>query len=682
MKVHTTGRFARCLVFLRPSIFFVLLLSFVVFVPQKPVYAATITVTTVNDTVDAGECTSLTPTALPGPDGVISLREAICAANQTVEADVITFAVNGVFVLSGTVNDDNNVGGDLDIKRSLTIQGNGIDNTIIDGGNIERIFDVFPTASTTFTLLNLTLRNGDVRNVSFKDGGAIYLHTNVTSEFNSIRVINNFSGANGAIENRGHLTINNSTISENQTATNNGGGLHNTGTLTITNSTISNNMAMGSGGGISSQGSLIITNSTISGNATNGDGGGVHVFMGDATLNNVTITNNTADIDNNGIGLGGGLARGDGTVTLHNTIVAGNFNSITTVRDEISGMVANTSSYNLIGISTGLTGMTNGVNSNLIGSLMTPINPLLGALADNGGPTFTHALLSGSPALDSGNNATCAATDQRGNARPFNGVCDRGAFELYVAPTQTPTSTATPTNTPTNTPTSTATATSTPTSTPTSTATATATSTPTNTPTATATPTSTPTNTPTATNTPTDTPTATATATNTPTNTPTATATATSTPTQTPTNTPTATITPQPGPRLIHLPIVQDITGITISPMSVVEVLNRPVLQQGEVFLTMTLTLPDLLPTTGSFYISSNPNSLEPAMVDDQITLLSGGTIIFRHDYGANGPPLPALVEIPQEQLAPWAGQTISIELQDVHGDVVSASPLYIVWAP
>ncbi len=96
----------------------------------------------------------------------------------------------------------------------------------------------------------------------------------------------------------------------------------------------------------------------------------------------------------------------------------------------------------------------------------------------------------------------------------------------------------------------------------------------------------------------------------------------------------------------------------------------------------MTLTLPDLLPTTGSFYISSNPNSLEPAMVDDQITLLSGGTIIFRHDYGANGPPLPALVEIPQEQLAPWAGQTISIELQDVHGDVVSASPLYIVWAP
>ena len=92
-------------------------------------------------------------------------------------------------------------------------------------------------------------------------------------------------------------------------------------------------------------------------------------------------------------------------------------------------MVAS-SSYNLVGDGTGSVGLTNGVNNNQVGSGASPINPQLGPLADNGGPTFTHALLPASPAINTANNATCAATDQRGIARPFGGVCDIGAFEF------------------------------------------------------------------------------------------------------------------------------------------------------------------------------------------------------------------------------------------------------------
>ena len=82
--------------------------------------------------------------SLPGPDGQTSLREAVCAANNNAGADTITFSVNGTFALTGAANEDNGGSGDLDIKQSLAINGNGAANTIIDGSGTERIFDVFP----------------------------------------------------------------------------------------------------------------------------------------------------------------------------------------------------------------------------------------------------------------------------------------------------------------------------------------------------------------------------------------------------------------------------------------------------------------------------------------------------------------------------------------------------------
>lgn len=455
--------------------------------PQAPV--ASITVTTTADTIDsAANCAGVTIGSLPGPDGQTSLREAICAANTNVGADTISFSLNGTFVLTGAANEDNGGSGDYDIKQSLTISGNGQTNTIIDGGGIERIFDVFPSAASTFAISNMTLRNGDTRTASFKEGGAMYLHNNVTTTIQNVSVTNNFSGSNGAIENRGTLTINNSTISGNQTLPVSGsvvgGGIHNVGTMsinattissntvrgegggiatttgaavtvTITNSLISNNRAsitgggLGNGGGISTtgnQGTINITNSTISGNTSENNGGGIH----DASINvssqvnllSVTVTNNTADFDNNGTGTGGGAFQQTAGLNLRNTIVAGNFNSTPATRDDISGAVNGTNSFNLVGDGTGLSGMTNGVNSNQVGSGASPINPLLSPLANNGGPTATHATISGSPAIDQG-NAFGLTTDQRAIVRPSDlpGVppapggdnSDIGAFERSVS---------------------------------------------------------------------------------------------------------------------------------------------------------------------------------------------------------------------------------------------------------
>jgi hypothetical protein len=441
--------------------------------------AATIVVTTTADGFDAaGTPAAITLASLPGPDGLVTLREAVCAANNNPGADLITFSINGTFILTGVANEDNGGSGDLDIKQSLTIQGNGAANTIIDGNSIERIFDVFPSAASTFDVTGLTLQHGDTRLAAFKEGGAIYLHNNVTALISGCRIINNFSGANGAIENRGTLTITNSDLSGNQTipvsGSVGGGGLHNAGPLTIVNSTITNNGVRGEGGGIATttaagtvvtivntliagntasatggglgngggvsttgnQGAINIIDCTISDNHADNNGGGAYFVTpgggtGNANLSSVTVANNTADFDNNGTGAGGGVAQNTAAVTLRNTIVASNFNSVVSVRDDISGAMVASSSFNLIGDGTGSSGLANGVNNNQIGSGASPIDAKLGSSQNNGGLSRTCALLTGSPAVNAGSNGLLPTDsfdlDADGNTSEVLPVDQRGA---------------------------------------------------------------------------------------------------------------------------------------------------------------------------------------------------------------------------------------------------------------
>ncbi|MCH7720171.1 MAG: hypothetical protein IH988_04165, partial [Planctomycetes bacterium] len=148
-------------------------------------------------------------------------------------------------------------------------------------------------------------------------------------------------------------------------------------------------------------------------------------------LINNTVTGNAAT--SNSVSEGGGIYNSGGAVNLTNTIVA--LNTTATSDPDVSGPFTSQGN-NLIGDGTGSTGFTDGVNSDQVGTGGSPINPLLGPLQDNGGSTSTHALLTGSPAIDAGNNTGVPATDQRGFARIVDGdldgtaTIDIGAFEF------------------------------------------------------------------------------------------------------------------------------------------------------------------------------------------------------------------------------------------------------------
>ncbi len=218
-----------------------------------------------------------------------------------------------------------------------------------------------------------------------------------------------------------------------------GGGVYNQGSFTATNSTISRNRSLGDGAGIYNEGMLELTQVTISRNGqffADMGGGGIY-NVGDAVISNSTITINT--------GLFGGLGNDAmGTVILTSTIIAGNFFigfvAPRSPSPDVVGAIDPSSSFNLIGNGSSLTGIMNGVNNNIIGTASNPIDPRLRPISDNGGPTLTHALLPDSPALNAGDNPLDLDFDQRGTpfVREFgSGIdpnqTDIGAFELQSA---------------------------------------------------------------------------------------------------------------------------------------------------------------------------------------------------------------------------------------------------------
>ena len=193
-----------------------------------------------------------------------------------------------------------------------------------------------------------------------------------------------------------------------------GGGIFNQGNLTLTNVTISGNAASVApgGGGIYNSGTMTVTNTTISGNSAPNSSGGIFNTHGPVTFTNVTFANNGT-----GINPGGNAAN----ITLQNTIIADSCTSAVT-----------SAGYNLDGGTTCDLKQTDDLSG---------VNPLLGLLQINApGNTATHALRSGSPAIDRIPATDCPATDQRGVARPVphGGLCDIGAYEAAAtAPTVT-----------------------------------------------------------------------------------------------------------------------------------------------------------------------------------------------------------------------------------------------------
>jgi hypothetical protein len=231
----------------------------------------------------------------------------------------------------------------------------------------------------------------------------------------------------------GAVVLRNCSITNNDSVE--GGGIWNAGSLAVTNCLISGNVAAYSepgelGAGIYNVGFAIFENTTISRNFAQGAGGGIW-NGGSVRLLNCTVASNTAIQRVYLQSGGGGISSDTRAVSLSkNSIIAGNYSydtNQTLIPDDISGYLQ-TFGHNLV-LSTNGWSKVGFDRTDLLG-----VDPMLGPLQDNGGPTWTHALLQGSPAIDAGDPNGAPAYDQRGVPRPQGPGVDIGAFEFQYPP--------------------------------------------------------------------------------------------------------------------------------------------------------------------------------------------------------------------------------------------------------
>jgi IPTL-CTERM motif/Chlamydia polymorphic membrane protein (Chlamydia_PMP) repeat len=432
-------------------------------------YAATFTVTNLNDS------------------GAGSLRDAINQANITAGADTINFTVTGTITLTT---------GGLSIQDDVTITGPGAASlTVVPTANYVAFY--LADSNPNVTISGLTIQGNGGTNSN--DGGAITNHYsgNLTVQ-NSVISGNKTSGRGGAIYNyAGTVNIVNSVLTGNQ-AGGKGGAIYNgDGNVNITNSAVSGNTATGGGAIFSNYGAVSFVGSTVSGNQASGapgsSGGALYATNGTVTIQNSTFSGNTAFYDGGALwtryapvtitnstfsgnvaqeGGGGAVAFEYATVNLVSTILA-NSQDIAGTRDLFQftvGVAGVNGHHRVLGMhkvtktgtrpagKTKVTrashtagmphtsvmpvnatnsliendgGFINGTNiNNILGQ-----DPALGPLANNGGPTLTHALLAGSPAIDKGSNPNALAFDQRGSpfVRTSGTQTDIGAFEVQGA---------------------------------------------------------------------------------------------------------------------------------------------------------------------------------------------------------------------------------------------------------
>ena len=348
------------------------------------------------------------------------------ACKTISNAILLTLPGDLIFVAAATYHEG------LFIPFNLKIIGSGAKTTIIDGGGISQVAVVGSEPKVPVTLSRMTFRNGGGQ----ADGGGIYNCFGTLTVTDSI-ITNNKIRSGGGSDGYGAgiyncpsstLTLINTTVSNNSALI--GGAICNGGTLTIINSTLSGNVArQHEGGGIANYGTLTITNSTFSGNIARPSllgsvaggilNGGLFQSAGTLAINNSTLSGNVARG-----GKGSGIFNVKGsTVVLQNSIVANNTGG------NCHGTITSRG-YNLSG--------DDSCRFHSAGDL-NRTDPKLGRLQNNGGPTQTIPLLSGSPAIDSGNPGGCTdgrghllKTDQRGKPRPDredSGGCDRGAYE-------------------------------------------------------------------------------------------------------------------------------------------------------------------------------------------------------------------------------------------------------------
>jgi Chlamydia polymorphic membrane protein (Chlamydia_PMP) repeat len=399
----------------------------------RPVDFASIANATGGDGSDIGAFEmQYSPVTSIADNGPGTLRDALAATGNGGTIDAT--GVSGTITLTS---------GQLSVSNSVTILGPGPRTLTVSGNHASRVFYV---TGTNVTIRGLTIANGQ----SALNGAGI-----------------NAAASPGSV-----ATVSDCIITNNSTTVD-GGGIYNNASviMTITNCTICGNSASAWGGGIYNHGEsgrmakMTINTSTVSGNSAASGGGIINFgFSGSATLtvDASTISSNSASSDRGGGVYNLGNYSGSASLTINACTFSGNSASFGggifnegyegSATLEIADTILNASAaggniFNLYGtvISDGYNLSSDGADGFLTAT-GDQINtaPLLGPLQDNGGPTWTHALLAGSPAIDQGKTnaipALACATDQRGLARRVDNPylanaadgdgSDIGAFEV------------------------------------------------------------------------------------------------------------------------------------------------------------------------------------------------------------------------------------------------------------
>ncbi len=431
---------------------------------------AVINVSTTADVVDASAANLNSVAGLisnPGPDGEISLREAIIASEADAGADEIQLA-SQTYTLSLAGSGDN---GDLDISDDLTIRGAGPAVTKIDASGIDRTMEI---SAGTVQIEGVTLTGGESPNAksgggvlltggtltlndvvlsdnsstgatggglyadsgsslfiydsvfrnnmadpdgapNYKDGGALYVLGDATLE--RVTFQNNKGDRGGAIHNHGSLQMTDVWFMNN-TASSSGGAIDNHGgtSFIMDRVTFESNTSSAEGGALKTDGPTTIRNVTFSGNVSSMGGGAVDIDGGSTVveIENSTFVGNTASTD------GGAISNASNNVTLKNSIFSGNTATAAGTND-FDGSVTSLG-YNLVEDPV----FPDAIDTDIVGEDAKP-----GPLQDNGGYVKTHGLLFGSPAINAGGGP--AREDATGV--PHDVMPDIGAYESRDAHT-------------------------------------------------------------------------------------------------------------------------------------------------------------------------------------------------------------------------------------------------------
>jgi hypothetical protein len=405
---------------------------------------------------------NIIPVTNTNDSGPGSLRGALAIANDGDTIDAT--GVSGIVLLTS---------GTLQITHNVTVNGPSAESLAIDGDHTFRVFENF---ASNVTISGLTISNGLAADGI--GGSGVLNHNGLT--VSDSRIVENgfpfgFGGGGGVFSDAGTLTVTNSVIDGNAAAA--GGGISSNGaTVTVIGSTISGNNGSCYGGGIASiDGQLTVIDSTISGNSSfgwaglceQGNGGGMFFYNGGIlSVTNSTISGNSTSEHGGGMTLGG-----NGTTIIEESTISDNsgpqgggiFNyAMLRIRDtvlkagEFGPTILNYGGGSVTSLGYNLASDEGGGVLRALGDQINT-DPMLGPLQDNGGSTFTHSLLPGSPAINAGDPSFTPPpfSDQRGLgfARVAGGRIDIGSFEVQGSiPTPTPTATASPRPTPANRP--------------------------------------------------------------------------------------------------------------------------------------------------------------------------------------------------------------------------------------